>query len=98
MRAAGASVPQTSIAAKAGKINSKRRGTRDQRVVGSDALIAPVIASGNDAASSKRQEASGDASLQLPVTGARAKPPLFPRNADIGEGDRRRHGGRLMRK
>ena len=41
------------------------RGTGQHRVVGSDALIAPVIAWGNDAASAKRPEASGDASLQL---------------------------------
>ena len=34
------------------------------RVVGSDPLIAPVIASGNDAAAARRQEASGDASLR----------------------------------
>ena len=32
--------------------------------VGSDAHIAPVIASGNDAAAPRRQEASGDASLR----------------------------------
>lgn len=32
--------------------------------VGSDAHIAPVIASGNDAAAERRQEASGDASLR----------------------------------
>jgi 16S rRNA processing protein RimM len=32
--------------------------------VGSDAHIAPVIASGNDAAAGRRQEASGDASLR----------------------------------
>ncbi len=33
-------------------------------LVGSDAHIAPVIASGNDAAAQRRQEASGDASLR----------------------------------
>ena len=35
--------------------------------VGSDPLIAPVIADGNDAAAPQRQEASGDASLRADV-------------------------------
>ena len=38
--------------------------TERLRAVGSDAHIAPVIASGNDAAAARRQEASGDASLR----------------------------------
>ncbi len=36
-------------------------------LVGSDAHIAPVIAAGNEAAASRRQEASGDASLRATV-------------------------------
>ena len=39
-------------------------GERVDTAVGSDAHIAPVIASGNDAAAPRRQEASGDASLR----------------------------------
>ncbi len=45
-------------------------------LVGSDALIAPVIAAGNDAAAQRRQEASGDASLRakaLPVESSRVQ-------------------------
>ncbi len=38
--------------------------TERLRAVGSDAHIAPVIASGNDAVAARRQEASGDASLR----------------------------------
>ena len=73
------------------------RGTGQHRVVGSDAHIAPVIAWGNDAASAKRPEASGDASLQLPVTGAGEKPPLTPRRGFRGGGPPQGGGGVLLK-
>ena len=73
------------------------RGTGQHRVVGSDALIAPVIAWGNDAASAKRPEASGDASLQLPVNGAGEKPPLTPRRGLRGGGPSQGGGGVLLK-
>ena len=61
-------------AVRPGTLNSPVQVPADDPV-GSDPLIAPVIAEGNDAAAPRRQEASGDASL-------RSDPPASPPSPD----------------
>ncbi len=68
-------------AVKAATLNSPiETPTDDPAPAGSDPLIAPVIAAGNDAAAPRRQEASGDASLRpetpasLPLEGVEQAP------------------------
>ena len=69
-----------------GRLISAPTAHRAGNAVGSDAHIAPVIAAGDDAAARRRQEASGDASLQETDT-VGAGVPDRPPEADSSETD-----------